>query len=65
MKKNWKTSLSGVMAIIFGGWAIAQPIVAGQAPDGNAVAQAMAAIIAGIGLLAAKDQNVTGGTVKQ
>jgi len=65
MRKNWKTSLSGIMTIVFGGWVIAQPIIGGQAPDGNAIAQAMAAIIAGVGLLAAKDQNVTGGTVKQ
>ena len=65
MKKNWKTSLSGIMAIVFGGWAVAQPIIGGQTPDGNALAQALTAIMAGIGLIAAKDHNVTGGTMKQ
>lgn len=58
--KNWKTSLSGIMAIVVGGWAIAQPTISGQAPSQEAVQGGIGAILAGIGLLVAKDHNVSG-----
>ena len=53
MKRNWKTSLAGVLAIATIGLKIA------QAPDSIA-AEDIAGVIAGIGLLASKDHNVSG-----
>ena len=55
MFKNWKTSLSGFSALL-GGVAL---IVKGDIVGG------VTAILSGIGLVAAKDSNVTGGDVKQ
>ncbi len=55
--KNWKTTLAGVAALL----AVAAKVVNGHfdpALDG-------AAVMAGIGLIFAKDSNVTGGTVQQ
>lgn len=51
--KNWKTSLAGLGAILTG----AAMIVKGNYVEG------IASVSAGIGLLKAKDSNVTGGTV--
>jgi len=55
MFKNWKTTLSGFGAIISG---IAL-VVKGDIVGG------VTAVITGVGLVAAKDSNVTGGDVKQ
>lgn len=58
MLKNWKTTLAGVAAILA---VAAKVLTTGNvdwATDGPAV-------IAAIGLIAAKDSNVTGGTSKQ
>jgi len=55
MFKNWKTTFSGFAAII-GGAAL---IVKGDLVGG------VTAILSGVGLVAAKDSNVTGGDVKQ
>lgn len=52
---NWKTTLSGIASIITGIVAILN----------NHVTEGIAAIVAGVGLLAAKDSNVTGGTKRQ
>lgn len=56
--RSWKTTLAGIAAL----FSIAVKIITtGQvdwATDGPAV-------LAGVGLLAAKDSNVTGGTKKQ
>ncbi len=61
MTKSWKTTLAGVMSIIAGGWGVAQPIIytPHQPVDPQAVAGSLAAVIAGIGLIFAKDSNVT------
>ena len=51
--RNWKTSLAGIGAIITG----AAMIVKGNTIGG------IASISAGLGMLNAKDNNVTGGTI--
>lgn len=53
--KNWKTTLSGLICLVFGGWMI----IKGMEEIGGL------AVVAGLGLLGAKDSNVTGGTKKQ
>lgn len=63
--KNWKTTISGIFSLIIGGIGIATPIIHGQPADPNSTTQAVGLILAGIGLIAAKDSNVTGGTVQQ
>ena len=50
MKKNWKTSLLGISTLVTG---IAQFLTGNQA-------EAIGLIMSGIGLLFAKDHNVTG-----
>jgi hypothetical protein len=50
MKKNWKTSLLGIGSIITG---VAQFVTGNQA-------EAIGLIMSGIGLLFAKDHNVSG-----
>lgn len=57
--KNWKTTLSGIMAIVMGGWAIAQPAINGQPPAQGEMQGGIAAILAGIGLIAAQDAQPT------
>jgi hypothetical protein len=54
--KNWKTSLMGIAIIIAGVYVFIST---------KDYTQAGIAIAAGIGLLNAKDDNVTGGTVSQ
>lgn len=61
--KNWKTTVSGVLTILGGIAAGGKLIVAGQMTEGIGVI--ITAVTAGIGLLHAKDNNVTGGTVQQ
>ena len=56
--RNWKTTLAGAAALLS---VVAKIVVSGSidwATDGPA-------ILAGIGLIAAKDHNVTGGTKQQ
>lgn len=55
MFKNWKTTISGLGAIISGIALIVKGDIAGG----------VTAVITGIGLVAAKDSNVTGGTTQQ
>jgi hypothetical protein len=64
MKKNWKTTVAGILAIV------AALAGAGKcAIDGgqimNCLTESWPAIMIGIGLIFAKDNNVTGGTVQQ
>lgn len=54
--KSWKTTLAGVGAIV-GGIAIALKAVA--AGDFSKFPEVIAAVTAGIGLIAARDNNVT------
>lgn len=55
--RNWKTTLAGILAIL----GVAVKI----ASTGQGDASDLAAFLAGVGLLMAKDHNVTGGTVQQ
>ena len=55
--KNWKTTLSGVSLIISG--------IALFFNDQAKIAEAFAMVMAGVGLVTAKDNNVTGGKIKQ
>lgn len=61
--KNWKTTVSGILTILGGIAAGGKLIIAGQVTEGAGVL--LTAITAGVGLIAAKDSNVTGGTIKQ
>ena len=58
MMKNWKTTLAGVAAIL----SVITKLVTTGANDWQTDAPA---IMAGIGLIAAKDSNVTDGTTRQ
>lgn len=60
--KNWKTTTGGVIAVIMAVCAIVKGLVDGAPIDWTT---SIAAISAGIGLIMAKDSNVTGGTVQQ
>ena len=55
--KNWKTTLAGIASIIQG--------VSLFLNHPEQAEQAIGMVIIGFGLLFAKDNNVTGGTVKQ
>ena len=59
--KNWKTTASGIIAIVVALAGAATSLINGTSVDWTAV---IAAIIAGVGLITAKDSNVTGGTVQ-
>lgn len=52
---NWKTTLAGIASILGG----VNLLVQGQ------IAEGIPLIVAGIGLLFAKDFNITGGTVRE
>jgi hypothetical protein len=62
MGTSWKTTVMGALAILGAIISAATALIGGTPVDWTAI---MAAILAGIGLIAAKDSNVTGGTVKQ
>lgn len=55
--KNWRTTLSGVSSIIAG--------VTLYVNNPEQIEEAFALVSIGIGLIFAKDNNVTGGTVAQ
>lgn len=59
--KNWKTTLAGIGMILSGAGTLINDFQAGTGINMAAITN----IIGGIGFLCAKDQNVTGGTVKQ
>ncbi len=52
--KNWRTTVTGILAIVTAVWTMIN--------TGTADAANISAVIAGIGLILAKDSNVTGGT---
>lgn len=62
MLKNWKTTLAGVSAILTAVAALLHDVSTGN--YSNLVPE-IGTIVAGIGLLHAKDNNVTGGTISQ
>ena len=60
---SWKTTTTGILTIIVAlGSAALGFLKTGTIPDLGAL---VAAIMAGIGLITAKDTDVTGGTVQQ
>ena len=61
--KSWKTTVAGIVTIIVAvGNAVLTYLKTGTLPDFGIL---IAAVTAGIGLIKAKDANVTGGTVQQ
>lgn len=58
--KNWKTTMAGILAIIGGITTIVYAIIDKQLTS-SAITAAATAILTGVGLLFAKDYNVTGG----
>ena len=54
MIKSWKTTLLGLATVLF---AVAQFV-----SSGNLTSEIVAQIVAGIGLILAKDHNVSGGS---
>lgn len=60
--KSWKTTVMGVLAILGAIISAATGLINGTVIDWTAV---MAAILAGIGLIFAKDSQVTGGSIPQ
>jgi hypothetical protein len=55
MIKNWKTSLAGVLAVVLAGLAVTYPKV--FTPE---LVSIIISVLAGFGLIIAKDNNVTG-----
>ena len=60
--KNRKTTIAGIAAILTGAAGLLNAISTGDWTHGEA---ALAAIVSGIGLIVAKDHNVTGGSIQQ
>jgi hypothetical protein len=61
---SWKTSLAGIAAIVTALGDMLTQIASGNVGAGN-IEKDFLAIVVGIGFLAAKDNNVTGGTKQQ
>jgi hypothetical protein len=55
---SWRTTAMGILAVLSAIIGAVQGLISGTPVDWQAV---ITAIIAGIGLIAAKDSNVTGG----
>ena len=62
--KNWKTTMAGILAISGGLTRFAFALKSG-AIDPEAITTTMTSILTGIGLIFAKDFDVTGGSVSQ
>lgn len=62
MLKSWKTTSAGILSIV---GAIVTVIYAPRPISPEVITGALTAVLAGIGLLFAKDGNVTGGSVTQ
>ncbi len=60
---NWQTSLFGSTGIIAAAFGIYSAISSGQPIDATQVATIVSVISIGLGLIRAKDANVTGGTI--
>ena len=63
MFKNWQTTAAGAGSLLGAVAAILHSVSTGQMPDITQMSILFAAVSSGIGLLSAKDKNVTGGTV--
>lgn len=64
MFKNWKTTSTGITMIVAGIVGFYFAFKGGQVNEGT-ITGSLTSVLAGIGLLFAKDNNVTGGTVVQ
>lgn len=62
MFKNWKTTSAGIIMVLGG---ITTLVFANHPLTSEAIMGAATAILGGIGLMFAKDNNVTGGTTPQ
>lgn len=62
--KSWKTTSTGIVMIIGGIVRLAFAIKSGNFTE-EAITTTAGAILTGIGLMFAKDSNVTGGDVQQ
>jgi len=62
MKTSWRTTTLGILAIVTAVTGAAQALLSGGNVDWSTT---IAAVLAGIGLIKAKDSQVTGGTIKQ
>ena len=60
---NWQTSLFGSTGIIAAAFGVYHAISTGQPIDATQIATIVSVVSMGIGLMRAKDSNVTGGTV--
>ena len=59
---SWKTSLAGIAAILTGAGGLIHNYVSGETVTQLLASPDVGMIITGLGLLVAKDWNVTGGT---
>lgn len=55
--KNWKTTISGVASIVAG--------ISMYVNDPLTINEAIGLVVVGLGLIFAKDSNVTGGNISQ
>ena len=63
--KNWKTTAFGVCTILAAVGAAGKALLDGDPATSLDLTATIAAVMAGFGLIFAKDSNVTGGTVQQ
>ncbi len=62
--KNWKTTATGAAGVLAGVAALLTQLTSGS-PDGAVLMTSITGIITGVGLIFAKDHDVTGGSVRQ
>lgn len=62
--KSWKTTTAGILSIIGGLTRLGFAIKSGNFSE-EAIMTSATAILTGLGLMFAKDSNVTGGSVQQ
>ena len=60
---SWQTTTAGVGSLLGAAATLMTAISHGQMPDPETIGLLISSVTAGIGLLRAKDANVTGGTV--
>lgn len=62
--KNWKTTSTGITMVVAGIVGLYFAAKAGNITEGTVMA-GLTSVLGGIGLILAKDSNVTGGSVQQ
>ena len=60
--KSWKTTVAGIVTIVIALGSAALTLLDGNSATNPDMGALIAAFVAGIGLITAKDSNVTGGT---